>query len=186
MDFINSIISENLKRIRESKNLSLDSMAKLTGVSKSMLGQIERGESNPTVKTVWKIAKGLKITFTSLLSEVKSDTEVVKEGDIEPLIEDQGKVKIYPFVSYEIGRNFEVYRIVLEKDGYNSAESHGDGVYEFITVFSGELTFSIDDEVYSISKGNSIRFRADRSHTYHNKGSETVELSLVIHYPEYE
>lgn len=58
MDAMSSRISENLRQIRKEKKLSLDSMAEQTGVSKSMLGQIERGESSPTVATLWKIATG--------------------------------------------------------------------------------------------------------------------------------
>ena len=67
MDAMSSRISENLRQIRKEKKLSLDSMAEQTGVSKSMLGQIERGESSPTVATLWKIATGLHISFTALL-----------------------------------------------------------------------------------------------------------------------
>ena len=59
MGNINLVISMNLKHIREERKLSLDKVAKMTGVSKSMLGQIERGDSNPTIATVWKIANGL-------------------------------------------------------------------------------------------------------------------------------
>ena len=59
-------ISENLRRIRKARGMSLDTMSERTGVSKSMLGQIERGESNPTVSTIEKIAEGLKISFDEL------------------------------------------------------------------------------------------------------------------------
>ncbi|MEN6483123.1 MAG: helix-turn-helix transcriptional regulator, partial [Anaerolineaceae bacterium] len=61
------LIAKNLKRIREERKLSLDRLSDLTGVSKSMLGQIERGESSPTISMVWKITNGLKISFTTLL-----------------------------------------------------------------------------------------------------------------------
>ncbi|SIE94010.1 transcriptional regulator [Mycobacteroides abscessus subsp. abscessus] len=60
MDNIHKNIGENLRNIRRSRGLSLDMAAEATGVSKAMLGQIERGESNPTVTTLWKIASGLQ------------------------------------------------------------------------------------------------------------------------------
>ena len=53
---LNEIISGNLKRLRREKELTLDALAEMTGVSKSMLGQIERGESAPSVATLWKIS----------------------------------------------------------------------------------------------------------------------------------
>jgi Predicted transcriptional regulators len=65
---LDQLIAQNLKRLREERKLSLDRVAELTGVSKSMLGQIERGDSSPTVATVWKIANGLKVSFTTLMS----------------------------------------------------------------------------------------------------------------------
>ena len=70
MDVVQKTIAKNLLKIRKEKGLSLEKTAELTGVSKAMLGQIERNESNPTVSTLWKIAKGLKISFSSLLYSV--------------------------------------------------------------------------------------------------------------------
>lgn len=66
LDKFSFIIAENLKRFRDERKLSLDNVSKLSGVSKSMLGQIERGEANPTVSTVWKIANVLKYHLQNL------------------------------------------------------------------------------------------------------------------------
>ena len=184
MENLNFVISMNLKRIREEKKLSLDKVAQMTGVSKSMLGQIERGESNPTVTTVWKIANGLKISFTSLLNQAQSDTVIISKDDVEPMLEDNGKYKLYPFFPYEDGRRFEVYKVEIEKGGYLSAEPHGQNTQEFITVFDGEVTIRVDDEEYTVKKGDSIRFRADKSHAYHNSGDDLTKASMVIYYPE--
>lgn len=184
LENLNSVISMNLKRIREEKKLSLDKVAKMTGVSKSMLGQIERGESNPTITTVWKIANGLKISFTSLLNHQEPDTVIVTKEDVDPLVEDNGRYKLYPFFPYEDGRRFEIYKVEIEKGGYLSAEPHGQETYEFVTVFNGEITIRVDDEEYTIKEGDSIKFRADKSHTYHNSGHELTIVSMVIYYPE--
>ncbi|HKL11945.1 MAG TPA: helix-turn-helix domain-containing protein [Clostridia bacterium] len=183
MDNLNSIISINLKRIREEQKFSLDRVAKLTGVSKSMLGQIERGESNPTITTVWKIANGLKVSFTSLLDESMTDAEIVSKEDVAPMVEDNGRYKLYPFFPYEDGRKFEVYKVEIEKSGYLSAEPHGLGTQEFITVFQGEITVKVGDEEYTVEEGNAIRFKADRAHSYHNSGTVSAKASMVIYYP---
>lgn len=61
---INSIIAENLKTLRTERNLSLGQLAELSGISKVMLSQIEKGDTNPTINTLWKIAKGLKVPYT--------------------------------------------------------------------------------------------------------------------------
>jgi len=74
MENMQLILASNLRRIREERRLSLDKVSELTGVSKSMLGQIERGESNPTLQTVWKIANGLRVSLTDLTEVPRSET----------------------------------------------------------------------------------------------------------------
>lgn len=177
------IIGNNLKQIRDARKLSLDKVAELTSVSKSMLGQIERGESNPTISTVWKIANGLKISFTDLINTHKANVIVLNKEEIEPLVEDNGKYKLYPFFPYEEGRTFEIYSIDIEKDGELEAEAHREGTEEFLTIFQGELTVIIDGEQHVVHKGDSIRFKADKPHGYRNSGDNSVKVSMVIHYP---
>ena len=182
MEDLTLLIAQNLKRIREEKRLSLDRLAELTGVSKSMLGQIERGESSPTVATVWKISNGLKVSFTTLLSSPQSDTIVVRQADIGPLIEDHGKYRLYPFFPIEEGRRFEVYAFAIDGGGVLNAEAHPAGTQEFLTVFVGQLVVSVDGQEYQIGEGDAIRFRADRAHSYLNPGEALAKVSLVIQY----
>ena len=87
---MNRVIPENLKNLRAERKLSLGEAAELTGVSKSMLGQIERGESSPTIATLWKIATGLGVSFTALLESPDQEIEIVKETDMTPLLSDYG------------------------------------------------------------------------------------------------
>jgi len=176
------VIAQNLRRLREAKKLSLDQVAEATGVSKSMLGQIERGESNPTVATVWKIASGLKVSFTALINSPQPDTVVIPRTAIEPMTEDQGRYRLYPFFPYEEGRPFEMYTVEIELGGYLSAEAHGAGTQEFITVFEGELTLRVGTEEFTVGAGDSLRFKADRPHAYHNSGAGVTRLCMVIHY----
>jgi XRE family transcriptional regulator, regulator of sulfur utilization len=182
LENINSVLAENLKTLRENKKLSLDKVAEMTGVSKTMLGQIERGESNPTINTVWKIANGLKISFTSLINHPQPDTVVVTKNDIQTLYEDNGKYRLYPFFPFEDGRRFEVYAVEIDKGGYLSADPHHEGTEEFITVFDGELTIRVKNEEYTVKNGESIRFKADRPHVYHNSGDSLTRINMVIYY----
>lgn len=184
MDNLNLIFAQNLKRLREEKRLSLDNMAKLSGVSKSMLGQIERGEVNPTISTVWKISNGLKVSFTTLMSRPEVDIEIVYKEDIEPLTENEGKSRNYPVFSFDETRRFEMYLLEIEKGGQLSAEAHPQGTQEFITVFSGELTIKVNEKEYIVANGNSIRFKADTRHYYCNSGDDLVKISMVIYYPQ--
>jgi XRE family transcriptional regulator, regulator of sulfur utilization len=182
MEDLTLLVADNLRKIREEKRLSLDKLAELTGVSKSMLGQIERGESSPTIATVWKISNGLKVSFTELLNTPQSDTVQLNRAKIQPLVADGGKYRLYPFFPVEDGRRFEIYTIEIDPGGVLSAEPHPVGTQEFLTVYAGELTIQVNQSEYRILAGDSIRFRADRPHAYLNSGAELVRANLVIHY----
>ena len=184
MDELHFVIAESLKKLRADKKLSLDNVAKLSGVSKSMLGQIERGEVNPTVSTLWKISNGLKISFTQLMSRPESDIEIVDKYKIQPLIEDNGKVRNFPIFPFDSIRRFEMYSLELDGGGHLEAEAHPHGTQEFVTVFLGEVTINVNGEDFDIIAGNSIRFKADSPHTYKNSGDVICTLSMVIYYPQ--
>ncbi|WP_163103013.1 helix-turn-helix domain-containing protein [Peribacillus alkalitolerans] len=183
MEELNLIIAKNLKTLREQKKLSLERVAELTGVSKTMIGQIERGESSPTITTLWKIAHGLKISFTSLINNPQPDTKIVLKCEVQELSEDEGKYRVYPYFPFEDNRRFEVFSVEIEKGGHLQSSSHGEGTEEFITVFEGELTVNVNNHEYIVRTGDSIRFKVDRSHTYHNSGNTLTRLSMVIYYP---
>lgn len=95
MDSMNLIVAKNIRRLREENKLSMDELSKLSGVSKSMLAQIERGEGNPTISTLWKLSNGMKVPFDALTVRPKSPYEIVKTSELQPLLEDGGKVKNY-------------------------------------------------------------------------------------------
>jgi transcriptional regulator with XRE-family HTH domain len=183
MDNLNELIGDNLKRLRAEKGLSLDAVAKLAGVSKSMLGQIERGEVNPTISTVWRIANGLKVSFTSLVTRAHDDSEIVARNDVEPLVEDSGKVRNHPVFPFDAERGFEMYYVEFDGGGYLQAEGHTVGTQEYITLHSGQLAVRVADEEHVLGRGDSIRFKADVPHSYHNPGRDTVTVSMVIQYP---
>ncbi len=184
MDDLSRVISENLKRVREEKKLSLDTVAKLSGVSKSMLGQIERCEVNPTVSTMWKIANGLKVSFSQLIYQVETNIELIDINSHEPLLEDEGRVKIYPTFSFDSTRRFEIYSLEFQTSGYLSTEPHLQGTQEFLTVFSGEVTVTVGEKSFVVNEGKAIRFKADEFHSYENTGGENCNLNLVIFYPD--
>ncbi|ASI77935.1 DNA-binding protein [Bacillus cereus] len=182
MEEIQLILAKNLKTIREKEKLSLEKASQLTGVSKTMIGQIERGESSPTLTTIWKIANGLKVSFTSLINNPQSDTKVVLRNDVQVLSEDNGRYKVYPSFPFQDDRNFEIYTVEIETEGKLNSEGHKEGTEEFITVFEGELTIEINDCQYKLNSGDSIRFKADRPHSYHNFGRTLTRLSMTIYY----
>ena len=181
MKNLNLIIGNKLKDIRNKRNLSLDEVTKLTGVSKAMLGQIERGQSNPTVSTLWKISTGLKVSFSLFIDENHDDLNVISQNDINPILEDNNKMRLYPIFPFDANKGFEIFTIELESDCNHMTTPHSDGVEEYIIVTEGKIEMDIDNKKFTLQKGNSMRFTANKPHTYKNinKGLSTFQNIIL-------
>lgn len=182
MKDFNSIIGKNLNNIRKQKNLSLDKVAELTGVSKAMLAQIEKGGSNPTVTTLWKIATGLNVSFSYFMEEEDMGIVHVCHNDIKPLIESDEKMRVYPLFPYDNSRKFEVFTIELEAGCNHQSLPHNEGTEEYIVVTKGQMEVIIGDSTYKLLYGDAIRYFADKSHSYRNITNDTVSFQHIIYY----
>ena len=177
-------IGKNLNTVRKKRQLSLDKVAELTSVSKAMLGQIERGESTPTVNILWKIATGLKVSFSSLLANGEEDKEtlLVHHSDIIPIIEENGQMKIYPQFIFDSNRGFEVFIIDLEPGCSHRSPPHDEGVEEYISLLEGVLEILIGENVYVLNKGDAIRYLANKEHIYRNLSEQRTSFHHLIYY----
>ncbi|GFZ34594.1 transcriptional regulator [Clostridium zeae] len=182
MDNLNLIIGNKLKDIRIKRNLSLEEVSRLTNVSKAMLGQIERGQSNPTVSTLWKIATGLKVSFSLFIDEKQDTLKVINQTEIPPIIEDNNRMKLYPIFPFDANKGFEIFTIELEPGCNHVSTPHNDGVEEYIVVTEGQIELSINDENFILKKGNSIRFTANKPHTYKNLHEDAAVFQNIIFY----
>lgn len=184
MDHVNGIIARNLREKREQRKLSLEQLARNSGVSRSMLAQIERGEANPSISTVWKIANGLKVSFTSLMQRSEREVRLIAASDMEPLHEADGRLRNWPMFPFEEKTRFEIFRMELDKGAELLSEPHPPGTSESIVVFSGVLRIQVGKAVHTVCEGDAIRFMADQPHAYFNEGNTMVALSMVLHYAE--
>ena len=90
MDYLSHNVAVNLKQIRLSKGMSLGEVAEQTGVSKSMLAQIEKGTANPSLGVLGKITSGLRIEFQTLIDPPREDFCLVSPKEIFPTKELEG------------------------------------------------------------------------------------------------
>ncbi len=183
MDSMNRIVAQNIKRLREENKLSLDELAKLCGVSKSMLAQIERGDGNPTLSTLWKISNGMKVPFDALTVRPKKPYEIVKKSEVQPLLEDGGKVKNYSLFPDDENRRFAVYYLELDEGSFWASEPHLKGTTEFLTIFTGKIEINAGGQRLIVEKDESIQFKADTVHSYRNVGNEPAILHMILFNP---
>ena len=180
LDRLNILVSENIKSIRQEKNLSLGDLAKLSDVSKSMLAQIERGEGNPTLSTLWKIANGMQVSFNTLIAQPKLPYKVTKLAEIEPILDMNGGLKNYSLFS-DIENNFSVYQIEVGKEISWISEAHLCGTAEFVIVIQGTLEIKLEEKTFILKKGENLWFKADVPHSYCNLDEGTTIFHNILY-----
>jgi transcriptional regulator with XRE-family HTH domain len=176
---LEKIISDNLKLQRKNRQWSLSLAALETGVSKAMLGQIERQESSPTMATLWKIAKGMQLPLTALIEPHKND----QAYEHKPSISVDGVLDFTVLFSFDPLLRSEMFahKLAPAKEQFSSA--HQFGVIEDIIVISGRLEMLIDNQWRELYAGDTLRFRADQPHGYRNSSNQEVVFHNIIHYP---
>lgn len=182
MDNLNILIGNNLSKIRKEKGFSLDQVSQLTGVSKSMLAQIEKGQKTPTVTTLWKIAGGLNVSLSMLMKDKQSPVHFVSCDNLNPLIEDGGKYRAFPFLPFDEDTKFEVFKMDLEPGCTHKSNAHTKGVKEYVFVSKGCLEIEIEDTTYKASSGEALFFSGDVCHTYKNNSNELISTFVLIFY----
>jgi transcriptional regulator with XRE-family HTH domain len=175
-------ISSNLKGYRESRNLSLDQLSGLTGVSKSMLRQIETGQSNPTITTIWKIANGLRVSFTSLLRKPTIDASVKSFREEKPLTAESEPYRVFPMIPFDPQRPYEIYYIEVDPGTVFHGEPHKGNVYEYVFVIKGALEIVVDGKTFKVNEKEFLQFQADCSHEYRCLGNAMTSAIMQISY----
>jgi len=161
-------------------NYSLDRVSELSGISKSMLGQIERGESTPTVTTLWKISNGLKVSFSSLMEYASDDTEIITQDTIPKLDDTDDGCTIYPFIPYSPELKFESYIMDLAPDSSHSSEAHINATYEYVYVINGELNIDVGGTIHNVKENQMLKFNANSAHVYLSHSDKMVKCHIII------
>lgn len=180
---ISQIIAENLKKLRTERSLSLGQLSEFCGISKVMLSQIEKGDTNPTINTLWKIANGLKVPYTSLLNQREHTTIIKKKENMEIQVACKGHYRIYCYYPNTPNRNFELFQIEIDEGYTYTSIGHSPKSQEYIMVLEGELTLRIHHEEFTLAENDAIEFEASAEHTYCNSGNGMVKAVITNYYP---
>ncbi|HEX8144399.1 MAG TPA: XRE family transcriptional regulator [Pyrinomonadaceae bacterium] len=179
-------VGENLGRLRKQRGLSLERLATLAGVSRAMLGQVEAGESAPTISFLWKVARGLDVRFADLLGEEAAGDVVVLPSDTSKVLRSgDGGFESRALFPFDKHRRAEFYALRMRGGHVERADPHAEGTYENLVVHSGRLRLTVGaEEAVELRAGDSVFFRADVPHLYENPGTRDTILYLVMTYAE--
>lgn len=180
MDPISLVVAANLRKLRQDRKLSLQDLSELSGVSKSMLGEIERGTSNPTINVIWKIANGLKIPFTALTTAARPPVQLVRATEHQGYL--AGKhFDITTVFKYNPDTHMEIYYQVFRAGSQLNSDGHP-GVFEYLVVTTGTLTLTAAGTTYVLKAGDAVLFEASEPHQYANTGPEACQAYMILHY----
>lgn len=155
-----------------------------TRVSKAMLGQIERGESSPTIATLWKIASGFEVSFSSFMEDLQpAGLECTHRRSYLTEIHPQDdKIRVMPIFAYDQYLGFEVFIIELLPGCEHLSPPHQKGVIEHVIASSGEIEVLVNGIWHAIRQNEGLRFYADKPHGYRNISKENAIFHDMIHY----
>jgi quercetin dioxygenase-like cupin family protein len=148
-----------------------------------MLGQIELGQSTPTINIVWKIARALSVPFSALISHrTRPRTAVLSAERAKVLTSADGSFVSRALFPFDEPRKVELYELRLAPHGIERAEAHPVGTTENLVVSAGSLTLRVESEVFALGAGDAVFFEADVPHEYENPGEHEAIMYLVMTY----
>ncbi len=183
--FLNQTVGQNLRRLRTRRGLSLERLAQVSNVSRSMLGQIELGQSAPTINVLWKIAQALEVPFSALLAEeARGGTQVLTAPATKRLSSMDGRFVSRALFPYDGPRRVEFYELRLAPGGVEEASAHAPGTLENLVVNQGRVEIAVGDQRHALAKDDAILFEADVPHAYRNTGDGEAVMYLVMTYSD--
>lgn len=180
-DDILSRLPARLKEARRAQGLSLEAVANLSGVSRSMVSQIERGESSPTIATLWNLTRALQVDFAGLLDDPTGADRIEVLRDAEtPVIDVRGEgCRIRILSPPEDAGGHEVYDIRFAANGALRSDPHARGAREQLTVVEGRVEVTSGAQSETVGAGDTARYAADVTHAI-VAGVEGARVFLIV------
>lgn len=175
-------VGANLRRLRKQQGLSLDTLAKLSSVSRAMLGQIETGKSIPTITLIWKVANALNVPIATLIESPRPTRIcVLPRASAKLLVSSEGRFTLRPFASPEVELRAEFFELRIAPGHREYEEPYLPGSRASLVVAVGSLCFGAGDELPAeLCEGDAILFEADVAKVYFNPGPSDAVAYLVI------
>jgi len=150
-----------------------------------MLGQIELGQSIPTINLLWKISRGLEVPFSALVTAATARAAtVVRAKGAKLLTSADGSFTSRALSPFNGPRSIEFYELRLAPRSIEKAEAHAPGTTENLVVAQGAVNVGVGKSRHELKLGDSITFDADVGHSYENPGDEEAVMYLVMTYAE--
>lgn len=176
-----------IQKARKARHLTLEQLAALSGVSRSMLSQIERSETNPTFAVVWSLTQALDIEFADLVSGAASKAkaspvDVTPSGDVPQITSPDGACRLRILSPPNLAGKTEWYMVEIDPGGALTSAPHSPRTREHFTALSGTFAITSGETTRPLSIGEVARYPADLPHAIANVSDTVATGWLVVLY----
>lgn len=184
LDPITQALCDEVRRLRKLRGWSLDELSAASGVSRSMLNQIERGRVNPTLAVAHRIAQAFKLSLGRMLDTENSATniEVIRADDRQYHYRSDRYCRIRTLSPLHLEKDVEFYELTLRPKGRLRSSAHYQGTREFLTIQQGQVQVTSGDDTVNLKQGDSAQYAADIQHAIENSGENDAIAFLVVIY----
>ncbi len=175
-------LGKTIQRLRKAYNMSLGELSEQSGVAKSIISQIERNETNPTIGTVARLSRALDTTLGEVLKTDGGDNFIEHQtySGIPRLESEDGLCKLAIAGPLNLVEHIQWYDFRAEPGGVLDSEPHQPGCIEHLYIIAGELEIVTGDESRRAKAGEAIRYRGDLPHKITNCGTGPAHATMVL------
>ncbi|HRJ68793.1 MAG TPA: XRE family transcriptional regulator [Beijerinckiaceae bacterium] len=175
-------LGKTIQRLRKAYNLSLSELSEQSGVAKSIISQIERNETNPTLATIWRLSQALDVSVDRFLGQADDAPFVQKSTvhDTPILMSEDGKCKLAIIGWLKTVEWLQWYDMRAEPGGVLDSDAHQRGSIECLSVIEGEMEVEVAGVTEKARAGETLRYRCDRPHTIRNVGPDPAHATMVV------
>jgi transcriptional regulator with XRE-family HTH domain len=174
-------LGKTVQRLRKAYNLSLADLSEQSGVAKSIISQIERNETNPTLATIWRLSQALDVSIERVLQAADDGPFLEKSsrGDTPLLVSQDGKCRLAIIGWIKTVEWLQWYDFSAEPGGVLESDAHQRGSVESLSVSEGELEIEVGGAIEHAKAGETLRYRCDRPHAIRNVSQKTASATMV-------
>jgi len=175
-------LGKTIQRLRKAYNMSLGELSEQSGVAKSIISQIERNETNPTLSTVVRLSKALDTSIDEVLRGEQQSLFIDHQSKSGiPMLESQdGLCKLAIVGPLSLVDVFQWYDFHAKEGGILESSPHPAGTIEHLYIVKGELEVTTGGETKLGKTGEALRYRADVPHKIVNVGTGAAHAVMVL------
>jgi XRE family transcriptional regulator, regulator of sulfur utilization len=175
-------LGKTIMRLRKAYNLSLGELSETSGVAKSIISQIERNETNPTLSTVVKLSRALDTTVDEVLRGEQQSLflEHQSKSAVPMLQSEDGLCRLAIAGPLNLVDFFQWYDFHAAPAGVLESSPHPPGTIEHLYLVSGEIEVMTGGELKTLKAGEALRFKADVPHRIENKGTGEAHAIMML------